>query len=199
MNKTDLQALYLSGTYCHRTGTRPPSCAKPRQLTIYSTTHQLFLKQKHFKSVLDVDLAICSWIRAVAVCFSNSRNFLDSVSNSISWQTFRSLVLASPIWKNQNKVGIWIRDIRITERTFVSLVSKWSSMQMSNPFDIVMRPFCLVESCSQDTNTNVGVLSVYPTTILYHHHQLFIDIERENIHCVPLLELPATNNMGWSM
>ena len=28
---------------------------------------------------------------------------------------------------------------------------------------------------------NVGVLSVYPTTILYHHHQLFFDIERGNI------------------
>ena len=26
VNKTDLQALYLSGTYCHKTGTRPPSC-----------------------------------------------------------------------------------------------------------------------------------------------------------------------------
>ena len=32
-HKTDLQALYLSGTYCHRTGTRPPSCTKPRKPT----------------------------------------------------------------------------------------------------------------------------------------------------------------------
>ena len=44
---------------------------------------------------------------------------------------------------------------------------------------IVMRPFCLVESRTQDATTNAGVLSVYLTTILYHHHQLFIDIERE--------------------
>ena len=36
MSKTDLQVLYLSGTYGHKTGTRPPSCAKPRQLTIYA-------------------------------------------------------------------------------------------------------------------------------------------------------------------
>ena len=26
VNKKDLQALYLSGTYCHKTSTRPPSC-----------------------------------------------------------------------------------------------------------------------------------------------------------------------------
>ena len=32
---TDLQALYLSGTYCHRTSTRPPRCITPRQPTMY--------------------------------------------------------------------------------------------------------------------------------------------------------------------
>ena len=26
VNKRDLLALYLSGTYCHKTGIRPPSC-----------------------------------------------------------------------------------------------------------------------------------------------------------------------------
>ena len=30
-------ALYLSGTYCHKTGTRTPSCGSPRQPTIYTT------------------------------------------------------------------------------------------------------------------------------------------------------------------
>ena len=30
-------SLYqFSGTYCHKTGTRPPSCSTPRQPTIYS-------------------------------------------------------------------------------------------------------------------------------------------------------------------
>ena len=33
----------------------------------------------------------------------------------------------------------------------------------------VMRPFCLVESRSQDAATNAGVLSVYLTTILHLH------------------------------
>ena len=47
-----------------------------------------------------------------------------------------------------------------------------------------MRPFCLVESRAQDAAANVGVLSVYLITILYYHHQLFIDIDRENIPCV---------------
>ena len=37
MGKTELHALYLSGTYCHKTGTRPISCAKPQQLVMYLT------------------------------------------------------------------------------------------------------------------------------------------------------------------
>ena len=35
VNKMDLQALYLSWTYCHKTSTRLPSCAKPQQPSIY--------------------------------------------------------------------------------------------------------------------------------------------------------------------
>ena len=35
VNTTDLLALYLSGTYCHKTGTRSPSCVTPRLPTIY--------------------------------------------------------------------------------------------------------------------------------------------------------------------
>ena len=30
VNETHLLALYLSGTYCHKTGTRPPSFVTPR-------------------------------------------------------------------------------------------------------------------------------------------------------------------------
>ena len=37
MNKTELQALYLSGTYSHKTGTRPPSCNASRQPTIHAS------------------------------------------------------------------------------------------------------------------------------------------------------------------
>ena len=33
--KTDLQALYLSGTYCHKTGKRPPRCTTPQEPTKY--------------------------------------------------------------------------------------------------------------------------------------------------------------------
>ena len=39
----DLQALYLSGTYCQKTSTRPPSCAKPRQPTKYFLSNCLYL------------------------------------------------------------------------------------------------------------------------------------------------------------
>ena len=46
----------------------------------------------------------------------------------------------------------------------------------------IMRPFCLVESCSHDAAANAGVLSVLPHA--YHWVQLLIDIERDNIPCV---------------
>ena len=34
-----IQKLQFSGTYCHKTGTRPPSCQTPRQPTIYKHTN----------------------------------------------------------------------------------------------------------------------------------------------------------------
>ena len=41
VNNTDLQALYLSGTYCHKTCIRPPSCVIPRQPTINTLCYNL--------------------------------------------------------------------------------------------------------------------------------------------------------------
>ena len=35
VNKRDLHSLYLSGTYHHKKGIRPPSCVAPRQPTLY--------------------------------------------------------------------------------------------------------------------------------------------------------------------
>ena len=42
VNKTELQALYLSGTYCHKTGTRPPCCNTPREPTIHGEIKNSF-------------------------------------------------------------------------------------------------------------------------------------------------------------
>ena len=50
MVKTDLQALYLSGTYCLKTGTRPPSCQAPRQPTKNVVFINLILRSR--KTVL---------------------------------------------------------------------------------------------------------------------------------------------------
>ena len=44
--KADLQDLFLSGIYCHKTGTRPPSCNKPREPTMYV---RAFLMIGHLK------------------------------------------------------------------------------------------------------------------------------------------------------
>ena len=58
------------------------------------------------------------------------------------------------------------------------------SLQWCEQSPFVTRLFCLVESCSQDAAANVGVLSVYLTTVLFYHLQLFIEIKGENIPCV---------------
>ena len=62
MNIIDLQALYLSGTYCHKTGTRPPSCGTPWQPIIAV----LFL-----------------FLSKLPICFFPDRPEAQSASNSI--------------------------------------------------------------------------------------------------------------------
>ena len=49
VNKTDLLVLYLSGTYCHKTSTRPPSCVTPWQPTLYMSS------DSHMKTCLNQD------------------------------------------------------------------------------------------------------------------------------------------------
>ena len=72
------------------------------------------------------------------------------------------------------------------------MIAAWSATISS-----VTRPFCLVESHSQDAAANEGMLSVYLTTVLYYHHQFLIDIERdlESIHRVSLLDTLTTINL----
>ena len=50
--KTDLQALYLSGSYCHKTGIRSPSCNTPRDPTIYLDSKSILLP--YLLCVIDV-------------------------------------------------------------------------------------------------------------------------------------------------
>ena len=50
MNKTDLLALYLCGTYCHKTGTRPASCVTPRQPTT-SMSPDSHMKKSFFEPI----------------------------------------------------------------------------------------------------------------------------------------------------
>ena len=54
MNKKDLLASYLSGTFWHKPSTRPPSCITPQQPTMYVcifyeyllSTQDTFLNEK---------------------------------------------------------------------------------------------------------------------------------------------------------
>ena len=58
----------------------------------------------------------------------------------------------------------------------VLLVVSVSVQSWTFTFHILLRDLS-VKSCLQDAAANAGVVSVYPTTILYYHHQLFFDIE----------------------
>ena len=47
-SETDSQALYLSGTYSHKTGARPPSCNTPQEPTKYHLNLKCFYSRKYF-------------------------------------------------------------------------------------------------------------------------------------------------------
>ena len=49
VNKIDLPAFYLSGTYSQKTGTRTPSCVSPRQPTIHSFLCNLKVSSAFFR------------------------------------------------------------------------------------------------------------------------------------------------------
>ena len=74
----------------------------------------------------------------------------------------------------------------------------WGRGKLKLPY-YVMRPFCLVVSRSQDAAANAGVRSVYLTTFLYYHLQLFIALKERiylvSIHLVSLSDLLATINL----
>ena len=61
--KLDLQALYLSGTYFYKTGTRPPSYIIPREPTIYTfATIPILCSNLFF-----IKLVTSSWFRLVFI------------------------------------------------------------------------------------------------------------------------------------
>ena len=67
-DKRDLLALYLSGTYCHKSGTRPPSSVTPWQLTIYRSLSLIFWWHKLFYNLILVfDFKITFIVNSFAV------------------------------------------------------------------------------------------------------------------------------------
>ena len=63
-----LTSLNLCGTYCHKSGTRPPSCIMPQQLTIY-------LPHFHFATVV-------KWFKRWALSYTNSINLSGQLLRS---------------------------------------------------------------------------------------------------------------------
>ena len=64
MNKLDLPTIFLSGTYCHKTGTRPPSCLSPRQPTMHANfswwRHALSIMMLYTRSLTQEIFSIMS-------------------------------------------------------------------------------------------------------------------------------------------
>ena len=74
MNENDLQALYLSKTYCHKTGVRPPSCTTPREPSIYC--------------LFRICPELCSIVRVVFSFFVRVLSFMNAVFGRLARRTF---------------------------------------------------------------------------------------------------------------
>ena len=90
VNKTDLIDLFLSGTYCHKTGTRPPSCITPRKPTIHSNKN--FTKTRQFlhrndlygvmQSIACTEIDLVEYATCISIwCSSNTCNGLNVLRN----------------------------------------------------------------------------------------------------------------------
>ena len=75
VNKTDLQALYLSGTYYHKTGTRPSSSVIPQKLTIMLNFYFYIIKL----CALDLHSQVIHSYCIKAVNKAHLLNFLTTV------------------------------------------------------------------------------------------------------------------------
>ena len=98
MNKRDLLALYLIGTYCHRTGTRPPSCLTTRQLTIYVTdsTKKIFstpILGHQLNTYFKIFVKRFEWspFKPVFCCFSKLFLFIIILKSSFFILSFAQL------------------------------------------------------------------------------------------------------------
>ena len=120
VNKTDLLALFLGGTYCHKTGIRPPSSTSPWEPTIY------------ISDKFDVQMIIvCPIIQFVCI--------LETFSDPFKWEFFFKLSICVVVefltWKHSWKlskitVTIWILDKSGIQMVQTCLVVKWSGFLM---------------------------------------------------------------------
>ena len=103
VNKRDLQTLYLSGTYCHKTSNRPPSCVTPQQPTIYTSnfnsTHYFFhtLCIIFLDESLNVQLLTIHW----QISWLPAPRAQSYASNLILW-SFRATLTMIGKWRKNH-------------------------------------------------------------------------------------------------
>ena len=88
-----MQDLFLSGIYCHKTGTRPPSCNKPREPTMYVRAC-LMIGHLKYKSNFILFLQVCHLLTFSTWPWASQ--YMDSLQCHLGKQT-KNLLFQSPL------------------------------------------------------------------------------------------------------
>ena len=95
VDKIDLPAFSLSGTYCHKIGTKNPSCQSPGQPTIHAETNSWKSCGKLFKQIsrlAEFQFNICNLVSRLNLCCCEIGQITRLVYNTCSLTKFYKLL-----------------------------------------------------------------------------------------------------------
>ena len=156
VNKTDLQALYLYGTYCNKTGTRPPSCNMPQELEVcvpelISNGTRQDETGRQFPNWRDRDKTTSLWSRCSEKFGKKSGKIRDgmgllSTTREKSWMVLKwcSRMLGTgnfPDFSRKNQVpGKWHSGTQTSIKNWLYIQTKSQTINIER-IDNVFSPF----------------------------------------------------------